>query len=131
MSRRSKVNQWNCVEPLTPQEQRASDREEPSRARGSQKYKDKKHWCRGKIGGQRHTGVVELRRRTASWLSSDWPQCFRPEWGSRWHCEHQEICSNPKCRKILQWSLGKDCPLYTKNITLTRQMISETRGKKD
>lgn len=131
MSRRKKVNSWNCVEPLTPQEQRVSDREEPPRARGSQKYKDKKNWCRGKIGGRRHTGVVELRRETASWVSPDWPRCFRSEWGSgRWHCEHQEICSNQQCRKILHWSLGKNCPDYREGVTFTREMMERARSKK-
>lgn len=116
MSRRSKVNSWNCVEPETPQERRADAPDEPVRPHGgSQKYKDKKHWCRGKIGGRRHTPEIRFGQHWS--ISNDYERarCYWSQYSDRsqkwYHCEHQEVCSNPQCRKVLDWSLGrKRCP---------------------
>jgi hypothetical protein len=116
MTRRKKVNSWNSVEPLTPQEQRVQDGEKPPRPHGgNQKYKDKKNWCRGKIGGRRHTGVIEYSNRwSVFYRPYSLPRCYH---GGRndhdwYHCEHHEICSNMQCRKVLEWTLGKKCPDY-------------------
>jgi hypothetical protein len=105
----------NWGEDAPPQEERAKQPDEPRHRAPSGKYKDKKVWCRGKIGGQRHTGVIELRR--ASWSAPDAPDCFFGQLSVRewYHCDHQLICSNPMCRKVLKWSLdATECPTEPK-----------------
>lgn len=130
MTRRRKAARYsNWGEDVPAQEQRATQPDEPRHVPPSGRYKDKKHWCRGKIGGQRHTGVIELRRDRAPWLPVNGPRCFRPEWGTWWHCDHREICSNPLCRKVLRWSLGEDCPDYSTEVTLTNEMLGRLRRR--
>jgi len=127
VSRRKKVHSWNSVEPKTLQEQRAEDRETPVRPHGgSGRYKDKRNWCRGKIGGRRHTGVVVLDRW--SWKPDDVPSCyytFNYRYSNagrtlhsrriRYSCNHKIVCSNQLCKKVLDWRLDESrCPVSEK-----------------
>lgn len=120
VSRRKKVSSWNSVEPKTPQEVKADLPDvEPRPHGGSRRYKDTRNWCRGKIGGRRHTGVIEYGDRwgyNAHRVTTQGHSlhCYHGGYGPRtwYHCEHHEICSNPRCRKVLRWSLGTDCPDY-------------------
>lgn len=70
--------------------------------------KDRRRWCRGKKGVEH---VTEIVMYTPSW----WDQyheeersCFWWRGAHIWRCYHQEICTN--CGKILQHTLGDDCP---------------------
>lgn len=127
MSRRSKMNQFNYVEPETLQEVRASLPDvEPRPHGGTGKYKDKKNWCRGKIGGRRHTGEVVLR--TPVYLPQGYRMCVQNE---RWYtCYHQLICSNPKCRKVLRNSLDTDCPEYGHYLRTGNRELIENKDWK-
>lgn len=122
VSRRKKYDGWDSRNE-TAQERRADlpDRQERPHG-GDQRYKDKRHWCRGKIGRRRHVGEVALDR--PSHVPDDVPSCYhgrRLRWrttgrvrdlGGYYHCSHKLVCSNPQCRKVLSWSLGVDCPDY-------------------
>lgn len=78
------------------------------------RYRDRKQWCRGKIGGTRHTWGI--RRRT--WgrvLDESCAALFcnvNPErsWriGRGWDCRHETYCTN--CGKIADRWLGVECP---------------------
>jgi hypothetical protein len=127
VSRRKKTDGWGGLSGTqTPQERRAAlpDVEQPHG--GSGRYKDKKHWCRGKIGGRRHTGVIVLDRWR--WKPDEVPSCywtFRYRYShggktlrDRWlaySCNHKIVCSNDKCRKVLEWRLDVErCPYEPK-----------------
>jgi hypothetical protein len=101
------------------QEVRAAQPEEP-RPTSSARYKDKKNWCRGKIGGKRHEDYLAIRisswARSLRWYTEGQPICNRSEWNERyWNCHHEQFCTN--CDKIVQHSLGNRCPDFTTEIT--------------
>jgi hypothetical protein len=129
VSRRKKSMKFsNWGDDAPPQEERATQDDEPRRPRPRSSYRDRKNWCRGKIDGQRHSGVVELEPKR--WQPVGWPRCYRPEWGNQsWRCSHREVCSNIMCRKTLRWSLGDDCPDYTEAVTLTRKLANQLMNK--
>ena len=114
MRRRKKNDKFGGWNEPPAQEQR----QEPPDGRphgGSQRYKDKKNWCRGKIGGRRHTGVIRFGQHSWTWIDGAKARCYWAQYSvksKKWyHCEHQEICSNDQCRKVLAWSLGATrCP---------------------
>jgi hypothetical protein len=98
----------------SPQEKRATQPDEGRHRASSGRYKDKKHWCRGKIGGRRHTGEIRLER--SSYKSDDTPDCYHSHFGrlEYYSCSHKLVCSNPQCRKVVKWRLEEDCPDYGK-----------------
>lgn len=89
--------------------------EEPKTARAK---KDRRHWCRGKVGVE-HRPVVVLSKDWSWFEGSDrdqarcywWWQNWRKEWV--YTCAHVSQCA--ECGKMLaskswQRSLGHDCP---------------------
>lgn len=77
--------------------------------------KDKRRWCRGKVGVE-HTPAIRFSQHRDWWANHPknprevscawWP------WGvyayKRWSCYHEEACTS--CGKILRHSLERDCP---------------------
>lgn len=75
--------------------------------------KNTKEWCRGKVG-RHHEVEVRLDPQIVSMneRAGRATTCHRWAYGSNeyriWLCYHQIICVN--CGKILNHSLGDDCP---------------------
>lgn len=74
--------------------------------------KDRRRWCRGKIGTP-HRPVVRLGNYAAFRLRYNAVKapCYVATWlrsSTRWICSHERACEN--CGKILEHSLGDDCP---------------------
>ena len=85
-------------------ERNARDPEPRTRHRAR---KDRRRWCRGKIGVP-HRPVVRLGKYAAFRTHLDKP-CYRATWYKRrWLCSHERNCE--ACGKILEHSLGDDCP---------------------
>jgi hypothetical protein len=77
--------------------------------------KNTREWCRGKVGRYHD---VEVRRQPHV---SDDTACHRWPFGNSsyqiWLCYHQIYCVN--CGKILNHSLGDDCPDRTDGPEVT------------
>lgn len=116
---------WNDGE-LRRDELRATARDEaPHRSR-----KDRRRWCRGKVGVKHVTALrisawatQRLRHfpdspTTCRWVGQyHWratavhgPRVWE-QVGWRWQCLHEEHCT--RCGKILRSLLGVECPDYT------------------
>lgn len=92
-------------------EQRASAPETPAH----RSRKDRRRWCRGKVGVEHVTEVQADHGRRGQHT----PLCWRSEWMPRdWNCGHQEVCTN--CGKIVRRTLGVDCPAFTRDVTWFR-----------
>lgn len=79
--------------------------------------KDRKRWCRGKVGVE-HVPETVLRARRYVW-SDGGPACFRPEWNpERWHCWHRIRCAS--CGRTLRDGVGRECPDWSPEITRRR-----------
>lgn len=75
--------------------------------------KNTREWCRGKVG-RRHEVEVRLDPQMVSMndRAGRPTLCHRWQYGNEryrlWICYHQIVCVN--CGKILNHSLGSDCP---------------------
>jgi hypothetical protein len=97
------------------------------------KKKKTKRWCKGKIGVE-HQPEVRLSKMHDYWVVLDKPdvgQCGWSPWYrwrrttdgvirnevSRWswRCYHERVCS--KCGKILEWTLGRNCPDFAPRVS--------------
>lgn len=97
-------------------EQRAAAPEEPKH----RSRKDRRRWCRGKVGVE-HVPEITLGRSfyLTSRSEQGQPLCYRwPDFipvrrlrlDPYWACAHQQRCS--ECGRILRRNLGRDCPEY-------------------
>jgi hypothetical protein len=91
----------------------SSDEPRPHRAR-----KNTRRWCRGKVGVEH---VLEIRLgKHAEYrctITPDSTVCYRTDiTPKRWRCSHERYCVN--CGKILNYSIGVDCPDFTEKITV-------------
>lgn len=95
--------------------------EPPDPPRVGHRRKDRRRWCKGRMGRHHITGEPELshwgmmyRTRTGATVA-----CYRAEWCARiWLCQHQVRCA--VCRKILRYSLETECPDYSTAVTRWR-----------
>jgi hypothetical protein len=82
--------------------------------------KNRRRWCRGKVGVD-HVLDVRVSRLAVYRTERGWPTptCYRAEWWpTRWRCQHERYCVS--CGKILDHTLGDDCPDLTTEVTWFR-----------
>jgi hypothetical protein len=76
--------------------------------------KNTRRWCRGKVGVPHQVEV-----RVSRHAYND-PPCYRVEWYTGcWFCNHERACT--VCGKVIDITLGDDCPLFTTEVTRTRR----------
>lgn len=84
--------------------------------------KDRKRWCRGKVGVEHVPKVVmsktwvyvltrDGKERGCRWLSMNY---WHPEKHQRYACYHERRCT--QCGKVLKEGLGRDCPTFKPRI---------------
>lgn len=82
----------------------------PERARPIRGRKDRRRWCRGKVGIEHQKAI----RTNKFYLARDRTGCYDWQPGerwSRWICVEQEYCT--QCGKILRHTLGPECTQRT------------------
>lgn len=80
--------------------------------------KNRRRWCRGKVGVEHVLDVRLSKHVTAPWRG-DVPACYRAEWWpTRWWCNHERYCVS--CGKIVDPSLDEDCPDRVDEVTRFR-----------
>jgi hypothetical protein len=80
--------------------------------------KNRRRWCRGKVGVE-HVLDVRVSRHLSA-LNRVGAPCYRPEWWPRsWWCNHERYCTN--CGKIIDASLDDQCPDFTTEVTRPRR----------
>jgi len=93
-------------------DERTWDKQE--RTRSAPAKKDRRRWCKGKIGVE-HKLEVMLRKPMQIGDRIEDITCRYPSWGTRswcpWMCFHKRECVT--CGKILEHGLGIECPLWT------------------
>lgn len=82
------------------------------RPKASQKRKDTKHWCKGKVGRE-HTPEVGLSKwpynRNICGTAADIYSWDNGPFRNRWVCRHELVCTS--CGKIIKHTLDRDeCP---------------------
>lgn len=76
------------------------------RIRPEHRRKDRRRWCRGKVGTEHHTALSVWSVYAARGIT----ECHQYQPGKRWTrwiCVEQERCT--QCGKILRHTLGSDC----------------------
>jgi hypothetical protein len=92
------------VEEESRSSQRAPDivpRVRPARAR-----KDRRRWCRGKVGIKHQTTISIWKIYLARGITDCYQYQPGKKW-TRWICVEQESCT--QCGKILRHTLGPEC----------------------
>lgn len=92
--------------------------EPPDPARVGHARKNRRRWCRGRVGREHTPGEIEMSPDGERWLRNTGYDvaCFRPEWYRKfWICQHLIRCTT--CGKILDRSLGARCPIYSPEVT--------------
>lgn len=96
------MSDWNDEPRLS--ERRASAPEVPRH----RSRKDRRRWCRGRVGVEHELGV-RVGRYARGRVERGKAPCHSPSWrpGS-WWCNHERYCVN--CGKIVDASLDDACP---------------------
>jgi hypothetical protein len=84
--------------------------------------KDRRRWCRGRMGRHHVINEPEISALGRSYLARTGATvaCYRAEWYAQfWLCQHQVRCT--ACGKILRHGLGDKCPDYSTAVTRWRR----------
>jgi len=105
--------------------------EPPDPPRVGHARKDRKRWCRGRVGREHVLGEPQLSNwgtEATRRLSEGQKPCLRPEWYPRyWLCLHEVRCVT--CGRIMRRLRDSECPDFTTEITRWRTRRKPTSSE--